>query len=172
MKTIMKIITYPAFALFAFACFPLSPTAQAQLQQPAPDGGATVTSTDVAEPALLLLYPNKSVFSYNLAPGANKLITPVAANVPVLVMGVCTSLADRGVGQVTLLHIASSFLEWTGLESPFSASITNGYSGTAGTHIVYIDYSHQVDIQVASPDTIRVHNGSGALRTGNVTLVW
>jgi hypothetical protein len=172
MKTIMKIITYPAFALFAFACFALSPTAQAQLQQPAPDGGATVTSTDVAEPALLLLYPNKSVFSYNLAPGANKLITPVAANVPVLVMGVCTSLADRGVGQVTLLHIPGSFIEWVGLESPFGASITSGYDGPVGHHIVWIDYNHQVDIQVASPDTIRVHNGSGTMRTGNVTLVW
>ena len=172
MKTIMKIITYPAFALFAFACFALSPTAQAQLQQPAPDGGATVTSTDVAEPALLLLYPNKSVFSYNLAPGANKLITPVAANVPVLVMGVCTSLADRGVGQVTLLHIPGSFIEWVGLESPSSAGVTSGYSGAAGTHIVYLDYAHQVDIEVNSPDTIRVHNASTQTRTGNVTLIW
>lgn len=172
MKTIMKIITYPAFALFAFACFALSPTAQAQLQQPAPDGGATVTSTDVAEPAAPLVAPNKTVFNYSLAPGADKLITPVVANKPVLVMGVCTSLGVRGVGQVSLLHIPSSFLEWTGLESPFGASITNGFSGTVGTHIVYIDYSHQVDIQVASPDTIRVHNGSGAVRTGNVTLVW
>jgi len=172
MKTTMKIITYPAFALFAFACFALSPTAKAQLQQPAPDGGATVTSTDVAEPAAPLLAPNKTVFNYSLAPGANSVAHTVPANVPVLVMGVCTSLGVRGVGQVTLLHIPSSFLEWTGLESPFGASITNGYSGTAGTHIVYIDYSHQVDIQVASSDTIRVHNGSGALRTGNVTLVW
>jgi len=172
MKTTMKIITYPAFALFAFACFALSPIAKAQLQQPAPDGGAAVTSTDMAEPAAPLAVLNKIVLNYSLAPGANSAtITPVA-NRPVLVMGVCTSLGVRGVGQVTLLHIPSSFLEWTGLESPFGASITNGYSGTAGTHIVYIDYSHQVDIQVASSDTIRVHNGSGALRTGNVTLVW
>ena len=172
MKTMLKIITYPAFALFAFACFALSPTAQAQLQQPAPDGGATVTSTDVAEPAAPLAVPNKIVLNYSLAPGANSATIRPVANVPVLVMGVCASLGVRGVGQVSLLHIPSSFLEWTGLESPFSASITNGFSGSVGTHIVYIDYSHQVDIQVASPDTIRVHNGSGAVRTGNVTLVW
>ena len=176
MKTIMKIITYPPFALFAFACFALSPTAKAQLTQPAPDGGYpggdTVTSTVEADTAAPLLAPNKAVFYDSLAPGANRLITPVAANKPVLVMGVCTSLGVRGVGQVTLLNIPNSFIEWTGLESPFSASITNGFSGTAGTHIVYIDYSHQVDIEVASPDTIRVHNGSGAMRTGNVTLVW
>src|SRR5215468_5777398 len=115
MKTIMKIITYPAFALFAFACFALSPTAQAQLQQPAPDGGATVTSTDVAEPAAPLI--NEIVFSYNLAPGANSVHT-VPANVPVLVMGVCTSLSFRGVGQVSLLYIPGSLIEWVGLESP------------------------------------------------------
>ena len=112
MKTIMKIITYPAFALFAFACFALSPTAKAQLQQPAPDGGATVTSTDVAEPAAPLT--NETVFNYSLAPGANSVAHTVPANVPVLVMGVCTSLGVRGVGQVTLLHIPGFFIEWTG----------------------------------------------------------
>ena len=173
MKTIVKNTTYPAFALFAFACFALSPTAQAQLQQPAPDGGATVTSTDVAEPAApLIRVSNNIVLNYNLAPGANSAaITPVA-NVPVLVMGVCTSFGVRGVGQVSLLHIPGSFIEWVGLESPLGASITSGYSPPYGRHIVWIDYAHQVDIQVASPDTIRVHNGSGAVRTGNVTLVW
>jgi hypothetical protein len=175
MKTMVKIITYPAFALFAFACFALSPTAKAQLAQPAPDGGYpggdTVTSTVEADIAAPLLAPNKISIPYSLASGANKLIAPVA-NRPVLVMGVCTSLGVRGVGQVTLLHIPRSFIEWTGLESPFGASITSGFSGTVGTHIVYIDYSHQVDIQIASPDTIRVHNASGAPRTGNVTLVW
>jgi hypothetical protein len=38
MKTLTNII-YPAFALFAFACFGLSPTAQALLPPPPPDGG-------------------------------------------------------------------------------------------------------------------------------------
>jgi hypothetical protein len=174
MKTIVKITTYPAFALFAFACFALSPTAKAQVAQPAPDGGATVTSTDVAEPAAPLVTPIKTVFNYNLAPGANSVTHTVPNNVPVLVMGVCTTLNYRGAGQVTLLHIPGSFIEWTGLESPsgFGCSTTCGYSGSAGHHIVYIDYAHQVDIQVAGPDTIRVHNGSGAVRTGNVTLIW
>jgi hypothetical protein len=172
MKTMLKIITYPAFALFAFACFALSPTAKAQLQQPAPDGAATVTSTDVADTEAPLLAPNKTVFNYSLAPGANQLITPIVANKPVLVMGVCTSSGDRGVGQVTLLHIPGFFIEWTGLESPSGASITSGYDGPVGHHIVYLDYFHQVDIQVAGPDTIRVHNGSSLMRTGNVTLIW
>jgi hypothetical protein len=29
-----------------------------------------------------------------------------------------------------------------------------------------------VDIQMASVDTIRVHNGSAGTRAGNVTLIW
>jgi hypothetical protein len=133
---------------------------------------AIITSAVVANATQTITTPNAAFISYNLAAGASSAAITPASNKPVLVMGVCTSLGVRGVGQVSLLHIPSSFLEWTGLESPFSASITNGFSGAAGTHIVYIDYSHQVDIQVASPDTIGVHNASGAVRTGNVTLVW
>ena len=73
---------------------------------------------------------------------------------------------------MTLLDIPSSFIEWVGLESPSRASITQGFSSAAGTHIVYIDFAHQVDIEVNSPDTIRVHNGAPALRSGSVTLIW
>jgi len=43
----------------------------------------------------------------------------------------------------------------------------------SGAHIVYIDFSQTVDIQVASADTIRIHNGNGSLTlAGNVTLIW
>jgi hypothetical protein len=42
----------------------------------------------------------------------------------------------------------------------------------AGTHIVWIDGAHAVDIRVVSADTILVHNGTGFTRAGNVTLVW
>ena len=54
-------------------------------------------------------------------------------------------------------------------------ALTLGESKTPGTHIVYIDFiAHKVDIQVASADTILIHNGSQAGNTvvGNVTLVW
>jgi hypothetical protein len=37
---------------------------------------------------------------------------------------------------------------------------------------VFIDFDHLVDIQVASADTILIHNGAAATRAGNVTLVW
>ncbi len=61
---------------------------------------------------------------------------------------------------------------WVGLESYTPAAITSGVNSVAGTHIVYIDSGHAVEIQVASADTIRVHNNSIGTRDGNVTLVW
>jgi len=73
---------------------------------------------------------------------------------------------------VTLLHIPSSFIEWVGLNSTSSGSITQGFSGAVGTHIVWIDFSQQVDVQVAGLNTIRVHNGAAFGRTGNVTRIW
>ena len=56
--------------------------------------------------------------------------------------------------------------------SPASAAITSGFSGTAGTHIVYLDYSHLVDIQVASTDTFIIHNANTIAMAGVVTLIW
>src|SRR5881392_2933802 len=52
MKTIKNII-YPALALFAFACFVLSPTARAVT--PAPDGGYPNGNTAEGEDALFSL---------------------------------------------------------------------------------------------------------------------
>ena len=133
---------------------------------------AIVTSAVVAETEETLFTRMKSVILYSLPPNG---ITPaimLAPFRPVLVMGCCTTHNFRGVGHVTLLHIPSSFIEWVGLESPSHASITQGFSSAVGTHIVYIDFAHQVDIEVNSADTIRVHNGAAAMRTGNVTLIW
>ena len=77
---------------------------------------------------------------------------------------------------MSLLHVPSSsppaFIEWVGLESPTSAAITSGSASTPGIHIVYIDGSKTVDIQVASADTIKIHNAAATTRAGNVTLVW
>jgi hypothetical protein len=118
------------------------------------------------------LGPNAATFAYNLAAGADSApFTPIADK-PIMVTGVQTNLGYRGVGFVSMLHITGSFLEWTGIESPASAAITSGFSGTAGTHIVYLDYSHLVDIKVASPDTFVVHNANTIAMAGSVTLVW
>jgi hypothetical protein len=116
--------------------------------------------------------PNTLKVPYNLNAGASSAAINPAESVPVLVIGVQNNLGYRGVGQVTMLHVPSSFLEWTGIESPASAAITSGFSGTAGTHIVYLDYSHLVDIQVASTDTFVIHNANTIAMAGVVTLVW
>ena len=63
-------------------------------------------------------------------------------------------------------------MTYVGLESYSGAAITQRATATAGTHIVWIDSGHAVDIEVASADTIVVHNPSGLTRAGNVTLVW
>lgn len=116
--------------------------------------------------------PNAAKVTYNLAAGASSAAINPVESVPVLVMGVQNNLGYRGVGQVSLLHVPSSFLEWTGVESPAAAAITSGFSGTAGTHILYIDYSHLVDIQVASTDTFIIHNANSIAMSGVVTLIW
>jgi hypothetical protein len=82
---------------------------------------------------------------------------------------------NTGVGQVSLLHIPGWFIQWFGFESTTGDStttVTSGLGGLVGRHIVWLDGVHTVDIQVASADTIRVHNGNSLTETGNVTLVW
>ena len=133
---------------------------------------AIITSIVVANATQTITTPNAAFITYNLAAGADSpAITPVASK-SVLVMGCCTTGGDQSVGQVSLFHIPSGGMVWTGVESYGTASITQGSSSTAGTHIVWIDLQHTVDIQVASVDTIRIHNGAAATRAGNVTLVW
>jgi hypothetical protein len=116
--------------------------------------------------------PNQVDYGYTLAGGANSAaITPIT-NQAVFVMGCQTTIGYRGIGSVTLLHVPSSFIEWVGLESPAGAAITQGFSGTAGTHILYLDYSHLVDVRVAGPDTILIHNGNSITQTGDLKLIW
>jgi hypothetical protein len=133
-----------------------------------------ITSMVVANATQTITTPNAAFISYNLAAGANSAPITPATNKSVLVMGCCTTSFDQGVGQVSLLHIPSAFIEWFGLEttSTGNATTTSGATGVAGTHIVYLEFAHSVDIRVASADTILIHNGAAATRAGNVTLVW
>jgi hypothetical protein len=116
--------------------------------------------------------PNAALFSYDLAPGTDSFLVTPAPSQPVVVMGVQNELGDRGVGGVTMLRVPASFLEWEGLESPAGAAITSGFSATAGTHIVYLDFSHRVDIRVASADAFLIHNGNTIPMSGRATLIW
>jgi hypothetical protein len=133
---------------------------------------ALTTFAVVAQAVQTITTPNASTVSYFLVPGAiSGPIFPVA-NQSVLVMGNQLASGFRGVGQVTLLRVPGSFLEWVGLDSTAGAAITQGFSGFAGTKILFIDFSHQVRLEVASPDSFRVRNLSAGNRFGNVTLIW
>ncbi len=133
-----------------------------------------ITSIVVANATQTITTPNAAFVSYSLAAGANSAVITPVTNRSVLVMGCCTTISHEGVGQVSLLHIPSTGIEWVGLESPSGSpsAITSGFTATATAHIVYIDFNHLMDIRVASADTILIHNGSTATRAGNVTLVW
>jgi hypothetical protein len=127
---------------------------------------ASITLAVTANAGSALASANRASISYNLASSAHSVAVTPVTNTPVLVMGTQNSLGFRGVGFVTLLSIPSSFLEWTGLESTAGSAITQGFSGGAGTHIVFLDFSHQVDIQVNPANTFVVHNGAAGTRTG------
>jgi len=134
-----------------------------------------ITSMVVANATQTITTPNAAFISFNLVPGANSAAITPATNRSVLVMGCTTRISFPGVGQVSLIHIPSNIMQWVGVEAynGSTAKVTQGLSATAGTHIVYIDFSNFVDIQVASADTIRVHNGDPSLTlAGNVTLIW
>jgi hypothetical protein len=117
-------------------------------------------------------FARKLVIPFNLAPDAISTQIPVPADQPVFVMGVTSTTMVHGVGQVTLLRGLNTALWWVGLESTSGSAITQGATSAAGTHIVYIDYEHEVDIEVGGPNTIRVHNGSFFTKSGIVTLIW
>ena len=129
-----------------------------------------ITSMVVANAVQAITTPNAAFISYSLAAGANSAVITPATNRSVLVMGCCTTSGDLGLGQVSLLHVPSSGIQWVGQESGLGA-ITHGNSGIAGTKIMSIDVQ-AVQIETAGADTIRVHNGTGFTRAGNVTLVW
>ena len=135
---------------------------------------AIITSIVVANATQTITTPNAAFISYSLVAGANSAPITPATNKSVLVMGCCTTA--RGAGHVSLLHIPSGGMNWAGVESfTFGApTTTGGSSGTADTHIVYIDSAHKVDIRVASADTIHVTNflPPGTTATGSVTLIW
>lgn len=135
-------------------------------------GVAMLTVGTVAHATQTIITPNCTTIPYSLSSGANYVGFTPASNQAVLVMGVQTASGYRGVGQVTMLHVPGQFLEWVGLESPTPSAITSGYSGTTGTHILYLDYSHTVDLQVSTADTFRIHNANPGLMTGSITMIW
>jgi hypothetical protein len=133
---------------------------------------ATLTLAVVGHATQTVIVPNSTTIVYNLAAGASSAPVTPPSNQPVLILGSQLAVGFRGVSQCVLLHIPASFLEWVGLESTAGAAITQGFSGTAGTHILFLDFSHQVDIRVNSTDTFVIRNGSTSPRNGIVRMIW
>jgi len=132
---------------------------------------AIITSAVVANATQTITTPNAANIPYSLAAGGNSAAITPATNKPVLIMGATSTNSFTGVGHVSLVHISGQLMDWVGLQFS-NGSVVLGAGGAAGVHIVYIDNSNQVDIQMASADTILVHNGSSGARAGNVTLIW
>jgi hypothetical protein len=124
---------------------------------------------------------NKLEYSYNLAAGATSApIAIPAPNVPVSIIGVNTTLHNRGVGQATIMHVHTSasdaFLEWVGMDivtAQNSNPVPSGYTSIAGAHIIFLDNNGAVDIQVADANHIQIHNtGVYGPQKGNITFIW
>ena len=125
--------------------------------------------------------PTRVSHAYDLAAGATSPPITVPANIPVSLMGIQLVSGFRGVGHASLLSIPGTggFIEWVGLHShsgtAASGTIAQGFSGTPGTAILFIDWQHCVRIEVAGAagsNQIQVHNTCGATRNGVVTLTY
>jgi hypothetical protein len=138
--------------------------------------GATVVcvlaGVVVSNATQTLSVPNAATYTYNLASGASSAPITPPSNQAVLMLGSQTAAGFRGVAMATILHVPGAFIEWVGLESTSGAAITEGFSGFAGTHVLYLDFSHLVDVQVASADTILIHNANAVPQTGTLELIW
>jgi hypothetical protein len=99
-------------------------------------------------------------------PGAAGLATPIPADRPVQILATILTPSHRGVSQVNILQCCGStptFLEWVGLNSPNTASITSGFSSTLGTPILKMDFDGEMLIEVNDASTIRLHNTSATV---------
>ena len=114
-----------------------------------------------------------SVVAYNLANGASSTNITPAANKPVLVIGNQTVAGNVGSGETTIVNSnpGDAYLVWSGLESA-GGGPTSGFSPTPGTHIIFIDNSHCLDLEVNNATSFIVHNACGVSQAGRVTLVW
>jgi len=132
-----------------------------------------LTSMVLVNATITISVPNAVSFPFNIPAGSTMTIGVPAIDRPILFMGATTTVGDRGVGHVSLLraNAAPGFLMWVGQESQPTA-ITQGFSATAGTHIVYIDFSHLVNVTVNNATSIRIRNAAGSARAGVVTMIF
>jgi hypothetical protein len=138
---------------------------------------AITTLVVVAHAAESLATAQKMSIAYKLAPGANSGAIKPVANTPVLILadqtGVACDCDDVGSSLMTVVNsTVDRELVWNGFESN-NGGLTSGFSPVAGTHIMYIDFGHVVDLEVSNATSFHVHNASTSeTYNGTVTLVW
>jgi hypothetical protein len=116
--------------------------------------------------------PQATIIGYALAPGAATVISP-PANVPIFLMGNCTTVDVRGVGHATIHRVlAPDLVQWVGLNSNSLGTISHGFTSVAGTKIINIDFPNQVLVETNGPTRIRIRNTAPAVRSGSVRLLF
>ena len=150
----MKLHTSICAAAFALA-FPASVAAAENAAPPPPTAPSFETLT--------VTVPASSTSSPITIPVANKPVQIIIAN---------ESVGNRGIAQVTIQRVnPDSFLEWVGMDIA-TGSISDNYSSTAGTHIIYADYDSAVDVQVHSATQIQLVNTSGGSQKVVISMIY
>ena len=124
----------------------------------------------VGNAASTISTPNSAVVNYTLTSGATSSPITPATNQPVLIIGANIGTTDFAVSTVTLVHIPAKEMKWVGIEAS-GAAVHNG-SAALGTHIVYLDSSNKVSLEVFSADQFVIHNGATSSESGSVKLIW
>jgi hypothetical protein len=116
--------------------------------------------------------PNGGFVSFTLAAGASSAPIALPLNTPWHVTGTVTTNSDQGIGEVEMIAstlIGNPLLEWVGLNSYATGTVTSGYNGSATT-IVAIDADGEVVLTASSAtNTFVVTNNTTATATGYVT---
>jgi len=139
---------------------------------------AILTLSVMVHATQVITTPNAASASYRLAPGADSANITPALNTPVMILadqtGVVCNCDNVGSSLMTVVNsTVDGELVWNGFESN-RGGLTSGFSPIAGTHIVFIDFAHLVDLQVSNATSFHVHNSSSSTVTynGNVTMIW
>jgi len=129
-----------------------------------------VLSEVVGKAAVTISTPNSSTVNYALAAGATSAAITPPTNQPVIIISSNIGNTDFAVSNVNLVHIQSVMMRWVGIE-PTGAVVHNG-STTLGTHIIWLDQSSKVSLEVFSADQFVINNASTTSQSGSVKLIW
>jgi hypothetical protein len=119
-------------------------------------------------------HANQFQLTLNVPAGGTSI--PIAVpgiNTPVSVTCVQNTAGNRGVGQATVLRVSpASFLEWVGMDVANAGVPSTGFTSTAGTHIIFCDFSKEVDLQVASATQMQVKNTNAVAQSVVINFVY